>query len=425
MATAAQPSLELALELMSRVPLIGNISQSTHKIPIQCAGLTREQDGHNDWMHMIRAYYDFQVDDRFQPTKDLAGHVDLKRLVQGKAGAVFWSVYVECPKGENDFSDAVHHASMRDTFQQIDLLQRIMELYSDRMEMAHKADDVMRIFRSGKCASLMGAEGLHQLGNSSSVLRIFHRLGVRYVTLAHAKNNLYVDSATSEAPIHHGLSPQGRDMVREMNRIGMIVDLSHVSEKAMVDALDVSLAPVIFSHSSAYALVPHVRNVPDHVLDRLKQNRGIIMISFIPWLTNKEPEKATVDNVVDHILHVGNRIGFDHLGLGSDFDGMPSHVQGLGDVSKYPNVVAAMLQRGISTENVEKIMGMNVIRVLREVEDVAASQKGLLPVLEDAVPQLWDDGIRAYVKKLYPHAEHDRTGASETMTVDKAIEKDV
>ncbi|KAG6051595.1 hypothetical protein E4U39_000423 [Claviceps sp. Clav50 group G5] len=410
MATAAQPGLELALELMSRVPLI---------------------DGHNDWMHMIRAYYDFQVDDRFQPTKDLAGHVDLKRLVQGRAGAVFWSVYVEwyivkehSPEGENDFSDAVHHASMRDTFQQIDLLQRIMEMYSDRMEMAHKADDVMRIFKSGKCASLMGAEGLHQLGNSSSVLRIFHRLGVRYVTLAHAKNNLYVDSATSEAPIHHGLSPQGRDMVREMNRIGMIVDLSHVSEKAMVDALDVSLAPVIFSHSSAYALVPHVRNVPDYVLDRLKQNRGIIMISFIPWLTNKEPEKATVDNVVDHILHVGNRIGFDHLGLGSDFDGMPSHVQGLEDVSKYPNIVAAMLQRGISTENVEKIMGMNVIRVLREVEDVAASQKGLLPVLEDAVPQLWDDGIRAYVKKLYPHAEHDRTGASETTAVEKSIAKD-
>ncbi|KAG6039054.1 hypothetical protein E4U19_007552 [Claviceps sp. Clav32 group G5] len=410
MATAAQPGLELALELMSRVPLI---------------------DGHNDWMHMIRAYYDFQVDDRFQPTKDLAGHVDLKRLVQGRAGAVFWSVYVEwyivkehSPEGENDFSDAVHHASMRDTFQQIDLLQRIMEMYSDRMEMAHKAGDVMRIFKSGKCASLMGAEGLHQLGNSSSVLRIFHRLGVRYVTLAHAKNNLYVDSATSEAPIHHGLSPQGRDMVREMNRIGMIVDLSHVSEKAMVDALDVSLAPVIFSHSSAYALVPHVRNVPDYVLDRLKQNRGIIMISFIPWLTNKEPEKATVDNVVDHILHVGNRIGFDHLGLGSDFDGMPSHVQGLEDVSKYPNIVAAMLQRGISTENVEKIMGMNVIRVLREVEDVAASQKGLLPVLEDAVPQLWDDGIRAYVKKLYPHAEHDRTGASETTAVEKSIAKD-
>ncbi|KAG6035464.1 hypothetical protein E4U40_002424 [Claviceps sp. LM458 group G5] len=410
MATAAQPGLELALELMSRVPLI---------------------DGHNDWMHMIRAYYDFQVDDRFQPTKDLAGHVDLKRLLQGRAGAVFWSVYVEwyivkehSPEGENDFSDAVHHASMRDTFQQIDLLQRIMEMYSDRMEMAHKAGDVMRIFKSGKCASLMGAEGLHQLGNSSSVLRIFHRLGVRYVTLAHAKNNLYVDSATSEAPIHHGLSPQGRDMVREMNRIGMIVDLSHVSEKAMVDALDVSLAPVIFSHSSAYALVPHVRNVPDYVLDRLKQNRGIIMISFIPWLTNKEPEKATVDNVVDHILHVGNRIGFDHLGLGSDFDGMPSHVQGLEDVSKYPNVVAAMLQRGISTENVEKIMGMNVIRVLREVEDVAASQKGLLPVLEDAVPQLWDDGIRAYVKKLYPHAEHDRTRASETTAVEKSIEKD-
>ncbi|KAK9443358.1 Peptidase M19, renal dipeptidase [Metarhizium brunneum] len=388
MGSPEHSSLEQALELMSRVPLI---------------------DGHNDWMHMIRAYYDFQVDERFEPQRDLAGHVDLKRLVEGRAGA---NDHVSdngfSPKEEDDFSDALHLYSLRDTVQQIDLLYRIVDLYPDNLEIVHKSQDIMRIFKSGKCASLMGAEGLHQIGNSSSALRIFHRLGVRYVTLAHGKNNLYVDSATSKAPVHHGLSSHGRDMVREMNRIGMIVDLSHVSEAAMVDALNVSQAPVIFSHSSAYALVPHARNVPDHVLDLLKENGGIIMISFIPWLTNNEPEKSTVDDVVDHIVYVGDRIGYHHLGLGSDFDGMPTHVQGLEDVSKYPNVVARMLERGISPEDVEKVIGLNLIRVLRDVEEFAASHCRSISVLEDKVPQLWDDGIRTHVKGLYPNAEHDK-----------------
>lgn len=167
-----------------------------------------------------------------------------------------------------------------------------------------------------------------------------------------------------------------------------------------------SLTRVSFPTSS-YALVPHARNVPDHVLDLLKENGGIIMISFIPWLTNKEPEKSTVDDVVDHIVYVGDRIGYHHLGLGSDFDGMPTHVQGLEDVSKYPNVVARMLERGISPEDVEKVIGLNLIRVLRDVEEFAASHCRSISVLEDKVPQLWDDGIRTHVKRLYPNAEHD------------------
>lgn len=168
-----------------------------------------------------------------------------------------------------------------------------------------------------------------------------------------------------------------------------------------------SLTRVSF-RTSSYALVPHVRNVPDHVLDLLKENGGIIMISFIPWLTNKEPEKSTVDDVVDHIVYVGDRIGYHHLGLGSDFDGMPTHVQGLEDVSKYPNVVARMLERGISPEDVEKVIGLNLIRVLRDVEEFAASHHRSISVLEDKVPQLWDDGIRTHVKRLYPNAEHDK-----------------
>ncbi|KAH0593814.1 hypothetical protein MHUMG1_08566 [Metarhizium humberi] len=403
MGSTEHSSLEQALELMSRVPLIGIHPLLPADVPkrqlvfnvFRIADLPA--DGHNDWMHMIRAYYDFQVDERFESQRDLAGHVDLKRLVEGRAGAVFWSVYVECPKEEDDFSDALHLYSLRDTVQQIDLLYRIVDLYPDKLEIVHKSQDIMRIFKSGKCASLVGAEGLHQIGNSSSALRIFHRLGVRYVTLAHGKNNLYVDSATSKAPVHHGLSSHGRDMVREMNRIGI-----HKHND-----MPFSLTQVSF-RTSSYALVPHARNVPDHVLDLLKENGGIIMISFIPWLTNKEPEKSTVDDVVDHIVYVGDRIGYHHLGLGSDFDGMPTHVQGLEDVSKYPNVVARMLERGISPEDVEKVIGLNLIRVLRDVEEFAASHRRSISVLEDRVPQLWDDGIRTHVKRLYPNAEHDK-----------------
>ncbi|KAM3517699.1 hypothetical protein NHJ13051_008767, partial [Beauveria bassiana] len=156
-----------------------------------------------------------------------------------------------------------------------------------------------------------------------------------------------------------------------------------------------------------YALVPNTRNVPDNVLDILKSNGGIIMISFIPWLTNKDADKSTVADVVDHILHVAGRIGFDHIGLGSDFDGMPSHVNGLEDVASYPNVVAAMLEREIEVSDIEKVMGLNLIRVFKQVEEVAAASDKL-PVLEDGVKRLWNNDIRAFVRKLYPNAEHDR-----------------
>ncbi|KAK4153864.1 renal dipeptidase family [Chaetomidium leptoderma] len=386
MAPNADSKMEQALELMSQAPLI---------------------DGHNDWIHMIRAYYDSQLDDRFHPEKSLGGHVDLKRLVEGKAGAVFWSVYVNCPE-DDGFSDEVHFEALRDTLQQIDMFYRVVDLYSHRLEIVDSSDDIMRIFRQGKCASLLGAEGLHQIANSGSVLRILHRLGVRYVTLAHGKNNLYVDSATSAAPAHHGLSAAGRDMIREMNRIGMIVDLSHTSEAVMLQVLEMSLAPVIFSHSSAYGVVPHPRNVPDGVLDKLKEKGGVIMISFIPWITHADGDKATINHVVDHILYVARRIGFDHLGLGSDFDGMPKSVAGLEDVSKYPALVAKMLARGVAPDDAKKVMGLNVIRVMKQVEEVARENSAKLPVLEDPVKQLWNDDIRAYVRREYPHAEHDR-----------------
>ncbi|KAF2815499.1 uncharacterized protein BDZ99DRAFT_197355 [Mytilinidion resinicola] len=377
--------MEEALDIMANVPLI---------------------DGHNDFPHLVRAYYDSRLDDRFEPGKELAGHVDIKRLVEGRGGGVFWSAYIDCPKLD-DFTDAAHFEPLRDTLQQIDLIHRLIDLYSNKLALASRADDLLRIFKEGKVASMIGVEGLHQIGNSASVLRMYHKLGVRYVTLAHNKNNMYADSAVAKRPAHSGLSEEGKAMVKEMNRIGMMIDLSHVSDATMMAALDHSRAPVAFTHSSCYSLVNHARNVPDNVLDRLKENNGIIMISLIPPFTHKDGAAANVDHVVDHIVHVAERIGFDHIGLGSDFDGMTKAVNGVEDVSKWPNLVAKMLSRGIARENVEKVLGLNVVRVLNDIESVSRSSKDW-PVLEDKVEQLWDEDFRAFVRKAYPNAERDQ-----------------
>ncbi|KAF2501662.1 hypothetical protein BU16DRAFT_477513 [Lophium mytilinum] len=377
--------MEEALDIMANVPLI---------------------DGHNDFPHLIRAYYDSRLDDRFKPEKELAGHVDMKRLTEGRGGGVFWSAYIDCPK-EADFSDTTHFEPLRDTLQQIDLIHRLVDLYSDKLALAYRADDIMQLFKEGKVASLIGVEGLHQIGNSASVMRMYHKLGVRYVTLAHNKNNMYADSATATELAHGGLSEEGRAIVKEMNRIGMMIDLSHVSDATMMAALDCSKAPVAFTHSSCYSIVKHARNVPDAVLDRLKVNKGIIMISLIPPFTHRDSAAANVDHVVDHILHVAERIGFDHIGLGSDYDGMTKAVNGVEDVSKWPNLVAKMLSRGIARDNVEKILGLNVIRVMKDIESVSRSSKDW-PVLEDKVAQLWDEKFRAFVRNEYPNAERDQ-----------------
>lgn len=318
---------------------------------------------------------------------------------------MFWSTYIDCPT-EDDFSDSTHFEPLRDTLQQIDLVHRLVELYEDKLAIAYQADDIIRIFSRGKVASLIGVEGLHQIGNSASILRMYHKLGVRYVTLAHNKNNRYADSATAKEPAHGGLSPAGKAMIKEMNRIGMIIDLSHASEATMISTLENSAAPVAFTHSSCYALVKNPRNVPEVVLDKLKENNGIIMISLIPPFTHSDTAVADVDNVVDHILHAAEKIGFDHIGLGSDYDGMFKAVNGAEDVSQWPNLVAKMLSRGITKKDVEKVIGLNIIRVLKEVEEVARNAKGW-PVLEDEVKQLWSENFRAFVRKEYPQAERD------------------
>ncbi|UKZ81581.1 hypothetical protein TrVFT333_009353 [Trichoderma virens FT-333] len=379
--------MDEALEVLGSVPLI---------------------DGHNDWPHLIRGFYDNRLDERFDLDKNLVGHVDMNRLLQGKSGGPFGAYTSTGGPESDDFNDnAAHFEIIRDTMQQIDLVHRLVRLYKKHMGLVRRASDIMALHREGRFASLIGVEGLHQIGNSPSILRLYHKLGVRYVTLAHNKNNLYADSATATIPAHDGLSVYGRNMVREMNRIGMIIDLSHTSEAVMRQTLDQSAAPVIFSHSSTASTVPHARNVPDSILEKLQQNNGVIMISFIPSLTTVDGVRATLDHIVDHIMHVAELIGYDHIGLGSDFDGMFSAVKGIDDVSQYPALVSRLLERGINRINVQKILGLNIIRVLEQVENVSDSFRDKLPVMGEDIKQLWNDKFRHTVRQQYPEAEHD------------------
>ena len=240
------------------------------------------------------------------------------------------------PQMTNQYNDEPYFEIVRDTLQQIDLTHRIIDHFSRHLQLASSAREVWKNFRdSDRISSLLGAEGLHQIGNSASVLRLYHRLGVRYVTLTHECHNKYADSATPKTALHNGLSEAGTAIIGEMNRIGMIVDLSHTSSSTMHAALNVSLAPVLFSHSSIFDICPHERNVRTDVLLRLKENGGVIMITFYAAYTNcARPGEASIHDVADHIEHVGNLIGYKHVGLGSDFDGMEKGIDGLEDVSK-------------------------------------------------------------------------------------------
>jgi membrane dipeptidase len=330
-------------------------------------------------------------------------HTDLPRLREGGVGAQFWSVFVPQSEGER---------SVTTTLEQIDAAYSMIERYADRLAPATSADEVEAAWRDGRIACLMGAEGGHQIGESLAALRMFHRLGVRYLTLTHNENVSWADSATDERVLG-GLSDFGRDVVREMNRIGMMVDLSHVSAEVMRDALDTTTAPVIFSHSSAFALCDTPRNVPDDVLSRLATNGGVCMVTFVPrfvtqavwdWdrgcmeravamgidhrdLTayrvaqeahTKEipPPPSTLADVVAHVEHVREVAGIDHVGLGGDYDGVEWLPQGLEDVTGYPRLLAALRDRGWSDADLAKLTCRNTLRTLRAVEDVAAADNG-------------------------------------------------
>ena len=352
-------------------------------------------DGHNDlpWAMRKRHDYDLDAADLAAGVPDL--HTDLPRLRAGRVGAQFWSLWVP--------TDTDGGTAVRQTLEQIDFVRRFVARYPDQLAMAVTADDVAAAFGTGRVASLLGMEGGHSIDSSLGVLRQMRALGVRYMTLTHNDNVPWADSAT-DTPVLGGLNGFGEQVVAEMNRIGMLVDLSHVSADTMRHALKVTRAPVIFSHSSARAVCDVPRNVPDDVLELTAANGGVCMVTFVPmfvspavaeWfetvavdatargvdLTGTElrrilaatvdPPEATVDDVVRHVEHVRAVAGVDHLGIGGDYDGCPVMPAGLTDVASYPALFEALADRGWSDTDLAKLAGGNVLRVLRAADDVA------------------------------------------------------
>ncbi|HEY9331541.1 MAG TPA: dipeptidase [Streptomyces sp.] len=358
-------------------------------------------DGHNDLPWALREQVNYDLDARDIATDQSAHlHTDIPRLRAGGVGAQFWSVYVRSDMAGDDAVSA--------TLEQIDAVAELIERHPADLRRALTADDMETARSEGRIASLMGAEGGHSIHNSLGTLRALHTLGVRYMTLTHNDNIAWADSAT-DAPGVGGLSAFGHEVVREMNRTGMLVDLSHVAATTMRDALATSTAPVIFSHSSSRAICDHPRNIPDDVLAQLPANGGIAMATFVPkfvlpeavaWTKSADENMraqglhhldttergmkihaafeaanprpmATVATIADHLDHMREVAGIDHIGIGGDYDGTAFLPQGLEDVAGYPNLIAELLSRGWSTADLAKLTWQNAVRVLRAAEDVA------------------------------------------------------
>ncbi|THD60389.1 dipeptidase [Phenylobacterium sp.] len=369
-------------------------------------------DGHNDFPWEVRdrfaqktGVFDMKSDLSHQPPvpggEGTGGLMtDIPRLHAGGVGGQFWSVYIPVA--------ITGPAAVQTTIEQIDIVKRLAARYPADLGMAYTADDIVRLHKEGRIASLIGVEGGHQIDDSMAVLRAYYALGARYMTLAHFTDNHFADSATDD-PLHHGLSPYGKAVVGEMNRLGMLVDLSHVSAETMRDALAVSQAPVIFSHSGARAISDHPRNVPDDVLALVAKNHGVVMANFATgyvsdarrrwnadqaaetareaslftgqpdrrkaamaeWAAAHPKPRVTLAQVADHIEQIRKACGIDCVGLGSDFDGIPDTPEGLEGVDKYPALLAELARRGWSDEDLGKLAGGNLLRVLRDTESTA------------------------------------------------------
>ena len=327
-------------------------------------------DGHNDLPWEIRTKANASLDEADIDKLQSRFHTDIPRLRKGGLKAQYWSVYVPA-------DTALTGDALLKTLEQIDLVKQIIARYPETFAQARTADELVRIVKSGKVASMMGVEGGYSIEESLGNLQRYYDLGVRYMTLTHSKSLSWADSATDE-PKAHGLSPFGEEVLREMNRLGMLVDLSHVSVETMKHTLRVTKAPVIFSHSSARALTDHPRNVPDEVLKLLPQNGGVVMVNFYsrfiaPTAVLEKDEKAlgTLADVCNHIDHIVKVAGIDHVGIGSDYDGVPRLPIGLEDASTYPRITQELLNRGYQREQIHKILGENALRILREAERVA------------------------------------------------------
>jgi membrane dipeptidase len=327
-------------------------------------------DGHNDLPWQMRELAGGSFDKLDIARRQPKLHTDIPKLKEGGIKAQFWSVYV--PAETDVTGDA-----LTKTLEQIEIAHAMFKRYPETFEQAKTADDVVRIAKNGKIASMLGVEGGHSMQNSLPILKKFHELGVRYMTLTHNKNLSWVDAA-NDTPMHGGLTEFGEEVVREMNRLGLLVDLSHVSVDTMRDALRVTKAPVIFSHSSTRALTDHPRNVPDEILRELPKNGGVVMINFFPGfivpteeLARDKKARGTLQDVADHVEHAIKTAGIDHVGLGGDFDGIDRTPVGLEDVSTYPALTQELLNRGYNREQLHKLLGGNILRVLRAAEVVA------------------------------------------------------
>jgi membrane dipeptidase len=366
-------------------------------------------DGHNDLPWAIRERKEAPRDvAAYDLRKTTEGHTDLDRLAKGHVGAQFWSIYIPGEIKDSGFAKV--------QLEEFDIARRVIARYPDKLQLALTADDIERSFKRRRVASLLGMEGGHAIENSLGALRAYYDLGARYMTLTHNVTLDWADAALDTAR-HNGLTEFGREVVREMNRLGMLVDLSHVSPATMSDALDVTDSPVIFSHSAAKALTDHGRNVPDSILKRLPRNGGVVMVTFVPafvspevaawealakeqtdaikeavsdtveqkrrfdeWKATHPRPNATLKQVADHIEHVRKVAGSDHVGIGSDFDGIDNTPEGLEDVSKFPDLFAELIRRGWSDADLKKLAGQNLLRALRATEATAARlQKATQP----------------------------------------------
>jgi membrane dipeptidase len=420
-----------ALGLLLSVPVAVCGAQDTQHRVEQILVKTPLIDGHNDLPWEIRdrfkgdlAAVDLQADTARLPVPAGTAPLmtDIPRLRAGGVGGQFWSVWIP--------TEVQGFRAVQMTLEQMDLVKRMAARYPADLEMAYTAADVRRIHRMHKIASLIGIEGGHQINDSLAVLREMYDAGARYMTLTHTTNTDWADSAT-DAPAHHGLTPFGMEVVREMNRLGMLVDLSHVSPETMRAALAVSAAPVIFSHSSARALVDHPRNVPDDILKSVASNGGVVMVNFAPgyvsdarnrWDADEAAEKTrfnappyvglyigqpdrakaalsawedahprpvtTLAQVADHIDHIRQVAGVDHVGLGSDFDGIDDTPVGLDGVNRYPALLEELMRRGWSDADIAKLVGENLLRVMAAAENVSLRLRAETPpssALDDAL----------------------------------------
>jgi membrane dipeptidase len=409
----------------SGAPALAADSSDYHARVVAVLKRTPLIDGHNDLPWEIRERFQgrFTLIDlasdtsKIPPPQDQAALMtDIPRLRAGLVGGQFWSVWIP--------ADIKGPEAVQITLEQIDLVKRMAARYPKDFELAYTASDVRRIHKSGKIASLIGIEGGHQINDSLAVLRQMYELGARYMTLTHTRNTGWADSAT-DTPLHHGLTPFGTEVVMEMNRLGMLVDLSHVSPETMQAALAVSEAPVIFSHSSARALVDHPRDVSDDILRLVAKNGGVVMVNFATgyvsaarnqWDADRaaemtrnnsppyvglyigQPDRAkaalarwdaehpqpvtTLEQVADHIEHIRQIAGVDHVGLGSDFEGIPDGPRGLESVAGFPTLLIELMRRGWSDADVAKVAGENVLRVMSAAENVAAKLRAQKPASE-------------------------------------------